>query len=168
MNLLPTGWAQQGLRAKSTWAAWPAAQRRWLGLAALLVTVLALGLLGLAPALATWRHAPAQHLQLDAQLQAMQLQAQALNALQSLPRADPTRTVASLTESLKPLGEQARLTLEGPRATVLLKAVPADALAGWLSSVRLASQAVPIEAELNRNPSGSLWDGRVVLALPQP
>lgn len=168
MNLLPTGWAQQGLRAKSTWAAWPAAQRRWLALAAMLLAVFVVGLLGLAPALATWRDAPAKHQQLDAQLQAMQFQAQSLQTLQNLPRADPARIVASLTESLKPMGEQARLTLEGTRATVQLQAVPADALANWLSSVRLASQAVPIEAELNRDPSGSLWDGRVVLALPEP
>lgn len=168
MKRLPTGLAKRRQQISSSWATLPVAQRRWLGLAVLLLAGLAFWLLALAPALTTWRDAPAQHQQLDARLQAMQLQAQTLQALQGQPRADPSRTVAALTASLKPLGEQADLSLDGARATVQLKGVPAVALADWLSSVRLSSQAVPIEAELKRNPSGPLWDGRVVLALPQP
>lgn len=168
MKRLPADLVKRWRHACSGWATLPVAQRRGLGLAVLLLASLAFWLLALAPALTTLRDAPAQHQQLDAKLQAMQTQAQTLQALQGQPRADPSRTVAALTASLKPLGEQADLSLDGARATVQLKGVAAVALADWLSSVRLSSQAVPIEAELNRNPAGPLWDGRVVLALPQP
>lgn len=168
MKRLPAAWARQRQLAGSVWAELPAPQRRVAALAAMLLALLALWFLALAPALATWRDAPAQHQQLDAKLQTMQVQAQALQALKDQPRADPARTAAALTQSLTPLGQQASLSLDGARATVQLQGVAAQALADWLSSVRLSSQAVPIEAELNRSPAGPFWDGRVVLALPQP
>lgn len=168
MKRLTAAWARPLQQAGSAWAEWPAAQRRAISVTALLLAALAFWFLALAPALSTWRQAPAQHQRLDAKLQTMQAQAQALQALQGQPRADPARTMTALTQSLKPLGEQARLSVDGSRATVQLQGVPAEALAAWLSSVRLASQAVPVEAELNRNAAGPSWDGRVVLALPQP
>jgi general secretion pathway protein M len=168
MKRFQSGLAQRRQQLSSGWATLPVTQRRWLGLGVLSLAGLAVWLLALAPALATWRDAPAQHQQLDAKLQAMQSQAQALKVLQGQPRADPSRAVAALKASLKPLGEASDLTLDGTRATVQLKGVAATALADWLTNVRLSSQAVPIEAELNRSPNGPFWSGRVVLALPQP
>lgn len=168
MKRSPAAWARLLGQVASVWAELPALQRRGLGLVALLVATLVFWFLALAPALSIWRNAPAQHQQLDAKLQVMQAQAQALQALQGQPRADPTRAAAGLTQSIKPLGEQTRITLDGARATVQLRGVSGEALANWLSSVRQTSQAVPIEAEINRNPAGPFWDGRVVFALPTP
>ncbi len=168
MKRIGLGWTQALRQARSAWADRPATQQRWLGAAALLLVLGALWQWGLAPALTTWRQAPAQHQQLDAKLQAMQLQAQALQALQGMPRADRTRAAEALASSLAPLGEQARLSLEGAQARVQFQGVAASALADWLSSVRLSSQAEPLEAELKRQPSGVLWDGRVLLSMPQP
>ncbi len=162
------GWARALRQARQAWADRPTTQQRWLSAAGLVLALWALWQWGLAPALATWRQAPAQHQQLDAQLQTMQLQAQALQALQGLPRADRARATEALANSLAPLGEQARLSLEGTQARVQFQGIAAGTLADWLSSVRLSSQAVPIEAELKRQPGAALWDGRVVLAVPQP
>lgn len=152
----------------TAWTALPVHWQRGFKGLALLLCLFTAWIWGLQPALALWREAPAQHLQLDAKLQTMQIQAQALQTLQGQPRADPARAMTALAQSLLPLGEQASLSHDGVRATVQLQGVPAAALADWLSSVRLVSQTLPIEAELNRSGAGHLWDGRVVLALPQP
>lgn len=165
---LPAVWVHGWQQVTSAWVERPVMQRRGIFLAALLLASVAFWTWGLAPALATWREAPAQHQRLDVKLQSMQLQAQAFEALQGLPRADPARSAVALTESLKPLAEQAKLRQDGTRATVELQGVSAQALAEWLGSVRLSSQAVPVEAELHRIPGGSLWGGRVVLELPRP
>ena len=155
-------------RLAAAWARLPAAQRRWLGPAAWLLVLLALWQFSLAPALTTWRESAVQHRLLDAQWQAMQQQVQALQALQGLPRPDRARATDALAQSIKPLGAQARLNVEGGRAIVAVQGLTADALAGWLSSVRTDTQAVPLEAELQRQPGAALWDGRVVLAVPAP
>ena len=165
---LAANWSARLLPARNAWERLPAPQRRWLGTAAWLLVLLALWQFSLAPALATWRQSPEQHRLLDTQWQAMQAQVQALQVLQDLPRTDRSRATEALTQSLKPLGAQARLSMEGGRATVSLQGLPADALAGWLSSVRTDAQVVPVEADLQRRPGAALWDGRVVLAVPAP
>jgi general secretion pathway protein M len=60
---------------------------------------------------------------------------------------------------------------QGERVTVQLKAVPATALAQWLSQAREQAQALPLEAHLTRsananNASAIMWDGSMVLRLP--
>jgi general secretion pathway protein M len=61
---------------------------------------------------------------------------------------------------------------------VQLKAVPAPALANWLTQARSQAQALPVEAHLTRNTTstasttpvsnanGVVWDGNLVLSLP--
>lgn len=140
----------------------PALQARWRALArreqtlvlaaAGLVVVALLWWVALAPALQTLRAAPARHAALDAQLQHMQsLQAEALQ-LQSAPRARGGDALRTLQTSLaQQLGASAQLTSAGDRATVTLKAAPADALAQWLTQVRTTARAVPLEAKLTRS-----------------
>lgn len=171
---------------------------RWTGLAprerqALLLaaSTLVLALLWwvlLAPALQTLRLAPAQHAALDQQLQRMQrLQAEALRlqadlpppaAAGALPRAQPD-IPRSLQESVsQQLGAGAQLALQGERAQLTLKSVPAHALAGWLTQTRqnlkvgviemrltVAKPAAPAQATQARA-NDPQWDGSLVLSLP--
>jgi len=139
----------------------------------------------LAPALATLRTAGPRHAELDAQLQRMQsLQAEA-QQLQSAPRSARGDAAAALRAALtQRLGTTAQLNVVGDRATVTLKAAPADALAQWLAQARSNARAAPVEARLTRStaaapraanapatlgspaPAVPRWDGTLVLALP--
>ncbi|MDD5334639.1 MAG: type II secretion system protein GspM [Rhodoferax sp.] len=140
-------------------------RERQLVLAGLALLLLALvWWLGVAPALATLRSAQTQRQLLDAQLQQMQsLQAQA-KALQAQPRITFEEARRLLEASIKPFGTTAQLTLAGERASVTLRGASADALAQWLTQVRLNVRSVPSEARLVRNASGA-WDGTLTLNL---
>lgn len=140
-------------------------RERQLVLAGLTLLLLALvWWLGVAPALATLRSAQTQRQLLDAQLQQMQsLQAQA-KALQAQPRITFDEARRLLEASVKPFGASAQLMLAGERATLTLRGASADALAQWLTQVRLNVRAVPSEARLVRNASGA-WDGTLTLNL---
>jgi general secretion pathway protein M len=148
-------------------ARWQAASRREQRSLMLALVVLALTLLwwlALAPALAVWRTAPTQHLQLQAQMQNMlELQAQA-RALQALPTLNAAESRRSLEESLQTLGKAAQMTVQADRLSVTLKGVSAQALAQWLASSRQNAHLVPTEVHLTH--AADAWDGSVVFTLP--
>ena len=129
-------------------------------LALLLLAVLWWG--GLAPALATLRSVEKQRPLLDAQWQQMQrLQAQA-QTLQAQPRLAANEAQPQLEAAMKLLGASAQWRISGERVSVTLQGVAPDTLAQWLAQARLNARAVPGEARLVRNVSGS-WDGTLVL-----
>ena len=133
------------------------------GLALLFVALL--WWLALAPALATLRTAEQQQRLLDTQLQQMlrlQEQAKALHAQPSMALDEARRLLEASTR--QQFGASAQLTVLGERATVTLKGASADALAQWLSQVRLNARAVPAEARLQRSAAGT-WDGTLALNL---
>lgn len=105
----------------------------------------------ISPALQTLRTAPQRHAELDAQLQRMRsLQAEA-QQLQAVPRSSTGDATGALRSGLtERMGTAAQLNVAGDRATVTLKAAPADALAQWLALARSNARAVPIEARLTR------------------
>jgi len=105
----------------------------------------------ISPALQTLRTAPKRHAELDTQLQRMRgLQAEA-QQLQAVPQSSTGDATGALRNGLtQRLGTAAQLNVAGDRATVTLKAAPADALAQWLALARSNARAVPIEARLTR------------------
>lgn len=153
--------------------------------AAVLIVTALIWWIGIAPAMHTWRTAPAQHQSLDTQLQTLQnLQAQALE-LKANRNSTPTDRVAALRSTItQQLGATANLQVAGDRATVTLQNATATNLAQWLSLARTNARATPIEARLKRNnaPANStesphndtaspnniapLWSGSIVLQLP--
>ncbi len=127
------------------------------------LAVLLIWLLLLAPALRTLQQAPAKRVQLEAQLQDMQamaLEARELRALAPVPAAQAR---AALQAASDHLGSNARLVVTGERATLSLSGVSPEALQAWLVEVRSAARARPVEAQLQRGPSG--FSGSIVLAL---
>ena len=72
------------------------------------------------------------------------------------------------------LGSGARLNIEGSRVTLTLSGVSADSLAQFVALARTQSQAMPIEAHLQKfSAAGSpnkdrqeLWRGALILSLP--
>ena len=157
---------------RAQWQGLPSRQRGMLvgAIAVLLATLL--WWVALAPALATLRHAPAQHESLDAQRAVMrQLQAQALamrEAMQALPPLRREEAQGALEATVRQhLGEAAQLTLSAEGATLTLSGVSGQALALWLAQVRIEARTLPIEARLERQANG-LWAGQMTLVLPAP
>lgn len=150
---------------RERWRALAGRERRLVlsGLALLLAALL--WWLALAPALATLRTADQQRRVLDAQLQQMlrlQMQAKALHAQPPLAPDEVRRLLEASTR--QQFGASAQLSVLGERVTLTLKGASADALAQWLSQVRVNARAVPAEARLQRSAAGS-WDGTLVLNL---
>ena len=152
------------------WNSLAARERRSLGAAAWLVAGAAVWWIALAPAIETLGRAPAQHRSLDAQLQRMLALKAEAQSLQGLARAGGDDPRAVLETSLKKaFGAAASLQLAGDRASVTLKAVPAQALANWLVDVRASARLLPAEARLARPTAPGapdLWDATLVLSLP--
>ena len=152
------------LRAR--WDALAARERVLVAAAAAVVGLALVWWIALGPAIATLRSAEAQHRALDTQLQQMlRLQAQA-KAMQSQPRQSQEEAMRQLEATIRQqLGTAARYSIAGDRVTVTLAAVPASALAQWLTQVRVNARALPVEARLTRNGAGG-WDGSLTLTLP--
>jgi general secretion pathway protein M len=134
----------------------------WLGV---LLAVLLGWRITIAPALDTLRSSETQHILLAqqmAQMQALQAQAKALQQRPVLSRDEALRTLQGLSQ---PLGKQLELSVQGERVAVQIKAMPAQALAQWLTQARTQAQALPIEAHWVRQ-TGPQWDGTLVLRLP--
>ena len=158
----------------NTLQALPKKDRQRLGGLAAVLMALMLWTWNLAPALKTLREVPLQLSQLDAQtqqLKAMQAQAQ---TLQKSPRIKPNEATSLLQKAASEvLGNGARLNIEGSRATLTLSGVSADSLAQFVALARTQSQAMPIEAHLQKfSASGSaskdskeLWRGALILSL---
>jgi general secretion pathway protein M len=175
MNALQTRWASLGAR-----------EQRLVALASFLVVAALLWWVALAPALQTVRMAPAQHAQVDAQLQSMRSLAAEATALRAQRTLSYDESLRNLESSVKQtLGTGASLSVSDSRASLTLKGVSANALALWLSQARVNARVVPSEARLQRSlasvpnsaasaatnsssatASGTTWDGMLVLALP--
>lgn len=169
---------------QARWAGLAPRERQALSLASGTIALALVWWLLLAPALQTLRAAPAQHAALDLQLQRMQrLEAEALRLQAELPA--PTADSAgalparpdlqrALQESVSAqLGAGARLVLQGERAQLTLKNVPAPALASWLGQARQNLKVSVVEMRLTAtagpaqaSATESHWDGSLVLALP--
>lgn len=123
----------------------------------------------IAPALKTYQEAPIQLAQLERQTENLKaLQAQAL-ALQKAPRVKVQNVGAVLQQSsTEILGNSAKLNLEASRATLTLNNVSPEALAQFLAVARYQAQAMPIEAKLQKNKTGTVevWRGTLILSLP--
>ncbi len=123
----------------------------------------------IAPAIKTYQEAPLQLAQLEKQTESLKaLQAQAV-ALQKAPRIKAQDAAALLQQSTTEiLGNGAKLNLEATRATLTLTSVSAEGLAQFLSAVRSQAHALPLEAKLQKNKTGSqeVWRGTLILSLP--
>ena len=139
-------------------------EQRGLSLLGALMAVLLFWLIAIAPALNTLRdsdHRRAQIGQQHAHMLALQAQAQALQTRTPISRDEALRNLQGLTPSA-----QMQLNVQGDRVMVQLKAVPAAALASWLTQARSQAQALPVEAHLTRSNTAMTWDGSLVLSLP--
>ena len=162
-------------QALARWQALSPREQRGVSVLGALLGVLLFWSIAIAPALSTLRDSDNRRAQIgqqQAHMLALQAQAQALKARTPLSRDEALRSLQSLTSA------QIQLNVQGDRVTVQLKAVPASTLANWLTQARSQAQALPVEAHLTRNTTGTanttpvgnanvvVWDGNLVLSLP--
>ena len=159
-------------RLAKAWAELGARERRMVVIAALVVGLALLWWVGLAPAWRTLREAPAQRAALQVQAQQMQQLKAEADALKSVPRLAQDEALRALETAMKQrLGNTGQLSVMGDRANVVLKGASAEALADWLSDVRVNARATPVEARLTRSgdtaPGAPVhWSGTLSLSVP--
>jgi len=173
MNALSRTRQQLRAQANARWQALSPREQRWVAMLGALVGVLLFWAIAMAPALHTLRDSAQRRAQINqqqAQMLALQAQAQTLQTRLPLSREEALRNLQSLTPNA-----QVQLNVQGDRVAVQLKAVPAATLANWLTQARQQAQALPVEAHLTRNSPSSaataasaplVWDGSLVLSLP--
>jgi general secretion pathway protein M len=155
------------------WQALSPREQRGLSVVGALVGVVLFWSVAVAPALNTLRDSDNRRTQINqqqAQMLALQTQAQALQTRTPLSRDEALRSLQSLSP-----GTAIQLNVQGDRVSVQLKAVPAPILANWLTQARAQAQALPVEAHLTRSNATTAsnagnatvaWDGSLVLNLP--
>ncbi|MEK7346914.1 MAG: type II secretion system protein GspM [Pseudomonadota bacterium] len=179
--LKPMAWVQTWTQALHTaWAERSPRERLLLGTAAWVLLLALTWQVAMAPALHTWREAPARQVALDAQTHQMQqLKAQAL-ALQKTPATTRAEALRWLEANIPTgLGSDAQWRVQGDRLSVTLLSTPANQLTVWLRQAREQAQALPVQAQLQQVPtpptaakapasgdSAVRWSGTLVLSLP--
>jgi general secretion pathway protein M len=160
VHALRTAWVQ-------AWAQRSPREQLLLGLGALVLALAGIWSLALAPAWRTWQEAPQRQARLDSQSQQMQqLQAQAKSLKQPSP-ITRTEALTWLENNLAELGPEARISLQGERASLSLSAAPAEALARWLSQARERAQALPVQAQLQHS-TAAATPSRTSASSPKP
>lgn len=157
--------AQQEQLAQLTarWKALGARERQALQLVAGLLGLLLLWAVAVQPALRTLTQVPQQLTQMEGQLQEMQRLALEVRELREQPPVPAAQALEALKAASARLGAAGRLAVTGERAVLTLTGVDQEALQSWLSEVRSAARARPIEANLQRGAQG--YAGTIVLVL---
>jgi general secretion pathway protein M len=157
-------------QTQARWQALSPREQRGLSVLGALVGVVLFWSVAIAPALNTLRDSENRRTQISqqqAQMLALQNQAQTLQTRTPLSRDEALRSLQSLSA-----GTAIQLNVQGDRVSVQLKAVPAPILANWLTQARAQAQALPVEAHLTRSNVTAAsnatvaWDGSLVLSLP--
>lgn len=144
------------------WRAMAPRERQALTVALWLVGGFLVWTLSVQPSLRTLREAPIQLNQLDAQLQQMNRLAVDGRELRSTTPVPPAQAAAALKSATDRLGDRARLSVQGERATLTLTGVDSAALSTWLGEARRAARTRPVEAQLTRTPQG--YAGSIIVA----
>lgn len=148
--------------ARRAWERLALRERRLVAVGTAVLLLSLVWMLGIAPALKTLRSAPAQLQTLDTQLESMRRLAAQAKSLQSRPAVTRETALRTLESSLQQrFGASAQFNVVGERVTVTFKGAAPEALAQWLSQVRLNARALATQARLTRNAGG--WDGSLVL-----
>ena len=160
---LPPAIAQTRDQARTWWKTRAPRERAALLAAAGVVGLFIVWLVFVQPAWRTLRDTPAQLDQLDAQLQQMQRLAAESQSLRGVAPVSQAQAAAALKSATDRLGDKARLSLQGERASLTLNGVSPEGLRGWLLEARSAARARPVEAQLTRGPQG--YTGTLAVSL---
>jgi general secretion pathway protein M len=156
-------WLALKAQAHTRWQALADREQLALQVVAWILALLLLWLLAIQPGLRTLRQAPAQLEVLELQLQEMQALAAEARELRATPPVPIALAAQALQAASEHLGPAAKLSVNGDRAVLSVNGVGAEPLQAWLGEVRSAARARPLEAKLQRSPTG--YTGTIVLML---
>ena len=164
----PAGGTPAALEAelRARWSSAAPRERRLVGLALAALALTLIWMVAVQPAWRVLQTTPAKLDALEAQYQRMQRLAAEAEALRKLPVVSPAQADAALVAASERLGPNARLSLQGQRASLDINGVPGEALLAWLGEVRSAARARPEQLRLTRGPTG--YSGNIVLTLARP
>lgn len=160
---LPARGGNLGQQARAWWRGRTPRERQAVTVVVLVLSLFAIWILFVQPALRVTREAPPQLDRLDAQYQQMQRVAAESTALRGASRVSPTQAAAALKAATDRLGSGAKLALQGERATLTLAGVNAEALRAWLNEARSGARARPTDAQLTRGATG--YSGTIGLTI---
>lgn len=130
------------------------------------LAVVLLSALTILPSLKVLRQAPADHQQLDQQLDLVRNLATQAQGAKNQPRPGADDALKFLDASVKQsLAATAQMSVSGDRATVTLRNATPESVTAWLMALRTTGRLLPAEAKLSRADAG--WSGQVVVNLPQ-
>lgn len=156
-------WQSLQGQARAAWRTRAPRERAALALAALALLVLIVWMLLVAPALATLRSAPPQLESLEAQLQQMRSMAAEVRELRAATPVAAAQAGLAIKAAAERHGDKVRLSLQADRALITLVGASPEQLRALLVEVRSAARARPVEAQLNRTPTG--YSGTLVFNL---
>jgi general secretion pathway protein M len=145
------------------WRARAPRERQLIAVMAVAVGALVLWWIAIQPALRTLREASIEIERLERQTQQVQLAAAEMQNLRSASPVPTEQAMAALRSATTHLGDKARITVQGERATLIFTGIPADAIGGWLAEARSAARARPLEAQMIR--SGADYNGSITVSV---
>lgn len=160
---LPPALLTMRAQAQNRWRALSVRDRLGVSVAGVVLGSWVLWSTLIAPPLKTLAQAPAQIESLDLQLQSMQGLAAEARELRGVSPVPMAQAVEVLTEATARLGDKARLTTQGERATLSINGASGEQLRTWLNETRSGARARPVESQLTRGAMG--YAGTVVVAL---
>ena len=158
-----------GEQLAARWQGLAPRERKGLTIAGWFVGLALLWWVLLGPAINTLRKAPAQHAALDTQIEQMQRMAASAEQLKeqnSVPIPSRGAAQSSLTQATTSLGATGQISIQGDRAILTLRGASPDALALWLSQVRVNARLTPISAQIDRRSNPEGWHGQITVAGP--
>ncbi len=156
-------------RASATLAGMAPRERRAVLIAGWIVGLALLWWVALGPALNTLRQAPARQAAIDIELTnmlRMAATAEQVRAQNTTPPPTRRGAQAAVEAATAALGAQAQVSVQGDRAILTLRGVAPEALALWLSQVRVNARLLPVEAQVQRQANPAGWAGQITLAGP--
>jgi general secretion pathway protein M len=159
----PPFWARWRHQLEQVWSRMAVRERWAVAVAMLLVGAWLMWSVLIQPAWRTLDKAPAELAALETQLQQLRRLSDESRELRSIAPVSSAQAAAALKAATERLGNKARLTLQGERATLTLKGIDTGLLRDWLSQARSAARIQPTEATLSRSAQG--LSGNIVMNL---
>jgi general secretion pathway protein M len=150
-------------QASRFWQARAPREKQLIAAMAVAVGALLLWWIAIQPALRTLREAALEIERLEQQTQQVQLAAAEMQTLRSTSPVPVEQAMAALRAATTRLGDKAKISVQGERATLTFTGIPAEALGTWLSEARNAARARPIEAQMIK--SGAGYNGSITVSV---
>ena len=160
---LPPALNDARAQASRLWQARAPREKQLIAAMAVAVGLLLIWWIAVQPALRTLRESSIEIERLEQQTQQVQLAAAEMQTLRSASPVPTEQAMAALRSATTRLGDKAKISVQGERATLTFTTIPAEALRAWLGEARSAARARPLEAQMLK--SGPGYSGSITVSV---